>query len=678
MPSDPSKTSPTKLAREKLASSGLDLDNAKKLGVKILSAAKTAKLFPKAPAAPSLQLVYHDVKGAAREGIYRVRLLAPPPPGAFGATNTKLRYLQPKGTPPAAYFPSTLDWADIAKDVGATIIITEGELKAACACKQGFKCVGLGGVSAYRSKKRGWALLPELEAFAWEGRAVVVCFDSDLATNPDVARAAAGIVRELGARGARVAVTFVPDVKGLDKTGLDDFLVCHGRQAMIEVLDAAVDDALTKKLWEFNERFSIVLSPGVIYDEKEDVRYKPRDWRDVIMANVWAESIIGDALKPVRVSKAWIDWPMRRQYSRFVYEPGKRRTVGGALNEWVGWGCTPKRGSIRPWRELLDFLFAGAPRAERDWFECWCYYPLAHPGAKLPTAAALWSVEQGLGKSLVGVALGRIYGKNFSTISQRELDWDFNGWLVAKQFILVDDVSAHDSRAKADILKKMITQETVQVNIKQIPTYELKDRSNLYFTSNQANAFYLEQRDRRFFVHEAAAKKNLGPQFYDEFVAWMNGAGPSALFYHALHYDFKDFHPYAPPPLTASKDEMIAAARSELDAWLAAVRDAPDEKMKLGRVAFDRDLFTPEELLAFFDVERRGRPATLSAMAIRAKEFLGSVFGGRPVAVDGAPERFFAVRNREYWRAAAKKEIVQHVQKCRAQECGSAVEKSKF
>ena len=186
------------LATAKLASSGLTPVDAAALGIEVMNAEATFELV--GVSAPALLLVYYDSVGERREDTCRARLLELPPPGPFGEVRKDLRYLQPSHAPPAAYFPKIVPWVEVSHDPERTVIITEGELKAACAAKAGFACLGLGGVASWRSRKRGWKLLPELEEFEWRERDVVIAFDSDAATKPQVSAELARLLEELTAR----------------------------------------------------------------------------------------------------------------------------------------------------------------------------------------------------------------------------------------------------------------------------------------------------------------------------------------------------------------------------------------------------------------------------------------------------------------------------------------------
>ena len=662
------------LILRKLAASGLGVADLKRFGMQALTPAQTKKLFPKHDRV-ALKISYYNPQTKKPTGMYRVRLLGEAPTGSFGEKDKKpLRYLQPEDSAPCAYFPLSAPWPAVFKDPEKTILITEGELKACAAVKSGFVCIGLGGVWSWRSAPRGWDLLPELKDIPWKRRSVVIITDSDGAEKPDVQLASSKLASALLALGALPQLITLPAVPDVEKTGLDDFLVARGAKGLRELMDSTDDDDLSRQLLEFNSRFAFVLKPGVVYDAKLDARYDGNKFVNYVHGNVHASmvAVAGDGkMKRVSVADEWVKWPCRREYNEFTYTPGAGPIVDNKLNEWRGWGCEPCKGSVKPWQELLDYMFEGVPAEDRLWFERWCLYPIAHPGTKMLTAVGLLSLHQGVGKSLVGETLGRVYGDNYSCVSQGELEAPHNSWMVKKQLVMLDDLSAHDSRSKADVMKKVITQNRVVVKIKYVPEYDLPDYCNFIMNTNKPNAFFMEDHDRRYFVHEV--KQPPKPrEFYRSYMRWLDeGGGPGALLAYAQTYNFGDFDPRSPAPATASKSDMIATTKSEVEQWLADLTEAPDDKLRLDGLVYTRDLFTPMEIFRMFDRVKAGtQPVSIGAVTVAVRSVLPPL-GSGPLKVNGGfSERFFIARNADKWKRAKPAEAAKHILAGREKEAG--------
>lgn len=239
-----SKVSNLKAAMlSKLAESALTADDARALGLLPCTAQDAAALDLSKPFA-GFKIPYFDLDGQQTE-FFRFRYLESTKTGFAALTNAKAqRYAQPAGSANELYLPplaTGTTWRTIAENPAIPLVITEGELKAACATKKGFPTVGLGGVWNFKSKDA--PLLPMFEQFAWDGRTVHICYDSDAVTNPKVKKAESALARELALLGARPYIVRLPFVErdGNKKTGLDDYLVEQGAKSFKTLLEDAAE-----------------------------------------------------------------------------------------------------------------------------------------------------------------------------------------------------------------------------------------------------------------------------------------------------------------------------------------------------------------------------------------------------------------------------------------------------
>jgi Family of unknown function (DUF5906)/Domain of unknown function (DUF3854) len=651
----------------KLATSTLDAADAKALmmypaTMKDLAAAGQ-------PQHLAFEIPYFRVDGTP-SGFKRWRYLEDTRSPLEQRTDKKpLRYVQPGDTVSEVYLPPLADWKAVAEDTSVELVITEGELKAACCTKHGPPCIGLGGVYTFRSMKKGLPLLPVFREFKWNNRGVVVAYDSDAGTNPLVVQARNELCRVLLSLGALPRVATLPPAEGGGKQGLDDLALAEGFAAVEAVLAEAEPYAAAAALHELNAEVAYVVDPGLVVTLATGKTMRASDFTGHAYANrhyTETKTVFdkdGRATEKHTLRKAaqaWVEWPARMELARMAFRPGQPKiTEDRCFNTWKGWGCEPRKGSVRPWARLLDHLFEGKPE-ERLWFERWCGFPLLHPGVKMYTASVLWGTKTGTGKSLVGVSLGRIYGDAYTLIGDKELQSDRNEWVVGKQFVLGDDVTGHDQRKYADRLKTMITQEMVRIDQKYVPSYTMPDVVNYLFTSNHPDAFFLEDDDRRNFVHEVT----VGPMdraFYREYLAWLKDGGASHLFHHLLGLDFGDFRAEDRAPETASRASMIADGLSDVGVWARRLRDEPDQVLRLGDAVMPGDLWSSAELVKLYDPEGRGRVSANGLSRELKRAGLSHVFGGMPVRTASGQARLFAVRNRDRWSGVtSSKALAEH------------------
>ena len=663
LPNMAPKDSYPPLAEAKLASSGISPTEGHVLSVEYLADASIVS--PQFFAVPALYITYRDIDGSD-SGFYRIRYLATLP-GFAGQMAKPQRYAQPKGTMNWVYLPHTADsdWDAIAKDASRPLIITEGELKACCAQLLGFNTIALGGVAVVQSPKKGVSLLPPLDKFNWKGRSVTVIFDSDAASNPQVASASVRLARLLLNRGALPKVASLPSTAGGQKQGLDDYLVSGGD--LVHIIETARTIELGEHLTRLNESYMYVKKQDVVVELSSGSLVK----RDTFVNGTLADERFiefvptATAVKKVEVviAKEWLQWPSRRIATDIVYEPGKPRVLeNNEYNAWKSWGCVPSAGCVARWHTLMEHVFQDAPK-DREWFEQWLAYPLQYPGVKMYTAALFWGPETGTGKSIIGEAIGEIYGDNYSEIQHSDLFSSFNSWAKGKQFIMGNEISGSDKRNEADGIKNLITRQMAQINEKFLPAYAIRDCMNYYLTSNHPDGLFLEDQDRRLFIHRMP-KKRLSQEFYNNFMEWIRYEdGKANLFYYLLNLPLTGFSPKSAAPLTAAKAEMIYHGQSNLGGFIQELVNNTDSVLSdlahKNSISESPDIVKNEHLLALHDPDGRSR--------------VGSRGIGRAMASAGFPliqiqrtkafgtVRLYIVRNQDKWKEATIDELREYI-----------------
>lgn len=656
------------------------MEDARRLSISCLGPIAASNLHPSFKALCSLRLDYLDPAGEplpdwpGAKPFYRLRYLELPTDFSAMTDQKAVRYVQEPNTVPVAYYPGNQTWAELLEDTDRALILTEGELKAAKACKEGFPTIGLGGVYNWRSHKLGLTWLPSLDPVSWLKRNVYICFDSDYQSNPMVCAALRELAEELHRRGAFVHLVSLPQLPGLDKVGLDDFLV-HAGPSAVEMFRTLLHDAeplgLTRPLWSLNDKYVYAQNPGLIVDQQTRFKASPGSFKEHLEATLnYQERRLNQdgtiSFKAVSAAAAWLRWPLRREVNKLTYQPGQPRFITNPAplyNIWPGWGVEPAKGDVQPFLDLVDHLFKNAEPESKEWFLRWCAWPLQHPGTKLFSSAVLHGIRHGTGKSLIGYTLGRIYGKNFTEINQMDLHSSFNEWAEGKQFVLGDDVTGSNKRSEADFLKKLITQRELRVNPKYVPSYTVPDCINYLFTANGPDAFFLEDDDRRFFIHEV----QVGPlpeEFYVEYDLWLDTGGSAAVFEYLVKLDLGGWNPAAPAFKSAAKQRMIANVQSDLAGWVRSLLATPDHILRVGEIPVAKDLFTSKELLQFYDPTGHTGTTANGLGRELARAGCRQVCQGLPIRLpDGSQGRYYAVRKMDEWMSASSLHVLEHLRK---------------
>jgi len=606
---------------DKLASSGLDLKDAERLGFEAGQDATEVDghFLP----CPAFILPYCTAAGV-ETGFYRLRYLTDTRKGMQKVLGQKeRRYDQPVGMAPEVYMPNCLpeglSWEQVLDNNALPIIFTEGELKAACATKNGLPTIALGGVWNFKSKSRGWQRLPWFDTVEWRGRTVFIIFDSDSATNPKVLHAQYKFAEEMCALGANIKAVNIPKAEGR-KHGIDDYIVEYGLGSFKDLLKDTTehqDFAFQKMLLKMNSECAVVHHPVAIMHFGTG-QLLNKSSADMLYANnkMVEQRIVAakkvnedDTIKYVEVSTfdKWLEWEGRNEVHSPVYEPGQDQFITGDecrhFNTWKGWGCEAQKGEVTLWVWLLDNIFKNAEPDHRKWFEQWCAYPLQNPGVKMFTCPILFGQLKGTGKSLLGLSLMSIYGQNGAEITDTQLEDERNVFAAEKQFVLANEVTGSDKRTMVGRLRNLITQHTVVINKKYQPDYVVRDTINYFFTSNHVDAVYMEDDERRFFVHEVLGPRllNIDEKKVKAYDRWLrSGDCAKALFHHLLNVDLTGFDPTAPAPETASKGQMVAASRSEIENWCHTLKHDPDTCLRINNVIIPYGLYRTKELIDIF------------------------------------------------------------------------------
>jgi putative DNA primase/helicase len=118
---------------------------------------------------------------------------------------------------------------DKLNDASVPLVITEGQKKAEKAAQDGICAIALAGVWNWKDRV-GESSFPisDFDLCSLARRRVLLCFDSDAASNPQVRRAEGDLASFLSRRfEAYVSIKRLPQGLGGAKVGLDDFLLTH-------------------------------------------------------------------------------------------------------------------------------------------------------------------------------------------------------------------------------------------------------------------------------------------------------------------------------------------------------------------------------------------------------------------------------------------------------------------
>jgi hypothetical protein len=557
----------------RLRESGLTANDARRLGLDLLAADDVAALAPNFQRRGGFVIPYYDVRGREVLGLFRLRYVEKGVGFASHVVSPR-RYAQPRGTPPKAYLPRTIEWAAIAEDPTQGIVITEGELKAACLTKHGYRALALGGVDAWRSRRRMMEFLPELEAFQWIGRDVFLCFDSDIREKREVRRALHGLARELIQRGGNVREIELPTLADLPKTGADDYLVREGVDAFAKLVEAAapaivVDeanlDATTFVDWA-NERMAVVSLGGSVRILEEGTDPESglptetfRRKEDAMLLH--ANRFYADANNaPRAVLPAWFTHPKRRTYDGVVFAPEgvenlRAREGRRFYNLWKGFRVEPEPGDWSAFDEHLRVNVCRGDVGLYRWLIAWMAHIVQRPWEKTGVAVVLRGLR-GTGKSKVGERLGGLFHPDhyLAVAQERHLLGNFNSHMQGKILIQGEESFWAGDKKAEGILKDMITGERSRLELKNVDVTTIRNLVNLLITSNESWVVPAALDERRFAVFEVGEARMQDRDFFGRIDREFEAGGAGGFLFDLLSLDLAAY----PDPRRAPRTPGLA------------------------------------------------------------------------------------------------------------------------
>jgi Family of unknown function (DUF5906)/Bifunctional DNA primase/polymerase, N-terminal len=235
----------------------------------------------------------------------------------------------------------------------------------------------------------------------------------------------------------------------------------------------------------------------------------------------------------------------------------------------------------------LDFIEHLLPvEAERQYFLQWLSYKYQHPAVRGPGIIMVAHDSFGTGRgSLVSLIRAMFSAElvgeiDFKTLAGTTYQSQYNEWLADNLIAVVNEAQETGAattkwqvRSNAyERLKEVIEPGETHLHILRKGAKNTRGRSfcSIVVMTNHMDSVVLPREDRRLAILENGSPM---PQTYwDAFHTWKaNPANVGAFIAELLKVDLSSYSPYAPPPMTAAKADMVNAGSSEMDRLFSTV-----------------------------------------------------------------------------------------------------------
>lgn len=263
-----------------------------------------------------------------------------------------------------------------------------------------------------------------------------------------------------------------------------------------------------------------------------------------------------------------------RRFDSACFRPGRDMILGTEFNLWRPGPIVPEQGDTSLWDAHLELLFPN--EADRNHVLNWLAWVYQNQTSKPNHALLIVGKGTGTGKSFVARVMEQLIGaENTQRPKNSSLKGDFNGWALRCKLCIIEELMQIGRREVANELRDIITEPTIEVNIKNVPAQLVENYMAMMAVSNHPDAMPIDETDRRWLVIETpvtiAKRDELTAQgYYLRFLREVieNPKALSAIAYALQNRDLKGYSAASPAPFTDAKREMIELSRSEVETWL--------------------------------------------------------------------------------------------------------------
>lgn len=280
-----------------------------------------------------------------------------------------------------------------------------------------------------------------------------------------------------------------------------------------------------------------------------------------------------------------------------------------------------------------------------------------YPGVKFQWCPLVQGTE-GNGKTLLTRCVVKAIGKKYAHFPKsNDLDNKFNGWMLNKILIAVEDIFVSENRLGVlEALKPMITGDTIEIQMKGVDQVTADICCNFMLNSNHQDAIRKTMSDRRFAVFFTAQQSRgdlrrdgMGGSYFPELYKWLNKGGYANVTYYLKHYDIPDvYNPATQCHRAPDTSSTLAAVSSGLGGVEQEILEAIEEERTgfkggwISSVALDRLL---KEVNRSRSIPHNKRREILNSLGYDWHPGLNQGRVNNPVFVDGGKKPRLFIRS---------------------------------
>lgn len=242
----------------------------------------------------------------------------------------------------------------------------------------------------------------------------------------------------------------------------------------------------------------------------------------------------GEVVDKVSFIKNWINDENIRKYDSLVFTPSPIKHDLTDYNTWRGFDNEKRplptnfdmetNEYVIRFKEYVSNLFNNRDKYV-NYFIAWVANIIQYPAYRTKVCIILYSLVEGVGKSLLIELIENIIGEKYSFAITDVANQLFGKHSLAefeKLFIVLNEIKGKDTYTNSEIFKQRITDSKRDFEPKGIKAFNGINYANYICSTNNINSVNVGDTDRRFFVvtcnNKKATDKIYFKRFNDEIV----------------------------------------------------------------------------------------------------------------------------------------------------------------
>ena len=341
---------------------------------------------------------------------------------------------------------------------------------------------------------------------------------------------------------------------------------------------------------------------------------------------LWTADAEGNK-EAVKIAPSWMQWGKRKTYEEVYFEPLAEKSVR-RYNLWEGFAVKEStKGSCDLFLSHIKNNICKGDSVLHTWVMSWLADMFQHPSQK-PGTALILRGGMGVGKGIFAHHIGRLFGLHYMSITQpSQLTGKFNGHMMDKILMFVDEGWWDDERNGGGTLNALITEPSIAIEMKGKDAVYIPNFTRFIISANADRIVQTGLKDeRRMAIIDVGSEFQQDKVYFNAIDEQMKAGGYEALLHYFLHYEYDKLLPRNIPETEALADHRLYSMPEEMKWWQHCLyREAISDDYPLNNtLPADNDI----ECNKFFECylkyckDMQVKPMPLNILPKRLKEFL--------------------------------------------------------